>query len=125
MKAIDPTALVYGAPVVLYKSEGYRVLKHNKTAEEFQKSLQVGGSAVKLPKAKPCKICREVKLLEEFSINKSCRDNRINKCKACSELERLKKAAKEREKYKSITREGMDKRNANRTKNYKIRNGLA
>ena len=125
MKPIDPTSLVYGAPVVLYKSEGYPVLKHNEAAEAFQKSLQVGGSAVKLPKAKPCKVCKVIKPLEEFSINKSCKDNRINKCKVCSEKERLKKAEKAREKYKSITREGMDKRNANRTKNYKIRKGLA
>jgi len=89
MKAINPTQLLYGAPVVLYKSEGYPVLKHNDAAEEFQKSLQVGGKAVKLPKAKPCKVCKEIKPLELFSINASCKDNRINKCKACSEIVNL------------------------------------
>ena len=116
--------LVYGPPIVLFKGEPHRVLKHNKAAQAFQDSLQVGGSAVKLPKAKPCKICKEIKPLEMFSINASMKDNRINKCKDCTEAARLEKAEKEREKYKSITREGMDKRNKNRTKNYKIRKGL-
>ena len=68
--------LVYGAPVILYKSEGYRVLKHNTAAEAFQKSLQIGGSAVKLPKAKPCRVCHKIKPLESFSINKSCKDKK-------------------------------------------------
>ena len=83
--------LVFGAPVILYKSEGYRVLKHNTAAEAFQDSLQVGGSAVKLPKAKPCRVCNKIKPLGMFSINKSCIDDRINKCKVCTEKERIAK----------------------------------
>jgi len=86
--------------------------------------LQIGGSKTKFPQAKPCKTCKVIKPLKMFSINASMKDNRVNKCKACVELERLDKAAKEREKYKSITREGMDKRNAAGVKNYKNRKVL-
>lgn len=113
--------IIYGAPVVLFKSEGYPVLKHNKTAQDFQDSLGHRGQPKVIRKEKACNRCSIVKPLKDYSINKSMKDGTLNECKLCIESRRLEKAAKAREKYKSITRAEMDHRNETGRKGRKER----
>lgn len=89
--------LVYGAPVVLYKSEGIKPLKHNKTAEEFQNSIQrVKPKTRVIAKSKACKGCHEVKDLSEFRKNATTRDGKRGKCRICENKREMKRYNKKK-----------------------------
>lgn len=98
MKAIDPTALVYASPVTLHKGEELKQLGYKQLGKAFQDSLQIKPS--ELGKERVCKAKKKYFLSEE---------------------KKKIRAEKAREKYKSITREEMDKRNENGRKGRKNR----
>jgi hypothetical protein len=80
--------LVFGAAVKMFKGEPLQQLGYKKLGKSFQDSLQIGGGHL------------EVEAIAE-----------ISKRKPLTESYKKIHAAREREKYKSITREEMDKRN--------------
>jgi len=89
------TLEIYNAPVVLINSESYQPLKHNRGAERFQDSCKRGGSGrdyvkvVDVKIEKPCKVCLEVKTLDQFSLNCMTRDGTRNKCILCSRIKAM------------------------------------
>ena len=111
--------LIDTMPVTLHNSEPMEQLGYKKLGEAFQNSLYKGQKFKDILKDKICKCCQLPKKAQEYSINKSMRDGRLNQCKECIEEGRLERAAQAREDYKSITREGMDKRNETGRKTYR------
>ena len=101
MKTINPTALVYGAPLTMFKGEPLEQLGYKQLGKAFQDSLQINES--ELGRARVCKTITSKKAY-----------------KLTDEKKKIK-AEKAREAYKSITREEMDKRNATGRKGRKNR----
>ena len=85
--------LIGQAPVTLFKSEALKPLKHNKGAQEFQESLQVGKTVIieAVQGVKICKLCLAVKCYSEFRDHPTARDGKRGKCRACeSEIQKAR-----------------------------------